>query len=397
MFVAQLERKKAVNSAFFYEFEVDAQGRLMRVFWADPTSRKNYKHFGDVVSLDSTYTTNQYNMIFVPITGVNHHLQSVFVGAAFLSNEKIESYVWLFETFLKAMGGVPPHLIITDEDASMKAAISKILPDTTHRLCMWHIMDKVPEKVSPSLTEDREFWDRLNSCVWGSETPEEFESSWPSFINDFQLTGNEWFSTRYLIRASWIPAYFMDVPLAGVLRTTSRSESANSYFNRFICRKLSLVEFWLRFDTALECQRQEELIADNKSMHSEPTLKTSWAMEKQCSTIYTHEVFAEFQSQLLAARDHCFIQGITDNEEMKSVIVSSHSRKERVVTLDKSTMFWKCSCKFEESYGIPCRHIIQALRTEKKDEIPVIYIMKRWEKRCKRYMSFCLFVIPLCR
>jgi transposase-like protein len=52
---------------------------------------------------------------------------------------------------------VPPHLIITDEDASMKAAISKILPDTTHRLCMWHIMDKVPEKVSPSLTEDREF------------------------------------------------------------------------------------------------------------------------------------------------------------------------------------------------------------------------------------------------
>jgi hypothetical protein len=33
------------------------------VFWADATSRKNYKHFGDVISLDSTYTTNQYNMI----------------------------------------------------------------------------------------------------------------------------------------------------------------------------------------------------------------------------------------------------------------------------------------------------------------------------------------------
>ncbi|KAM0874504.1 hypothetical protein ACQ4PT_037382 [Festuca glaucescens] len=28
-------------------------------------------------------------------------------------------------------------------------------------------------------------------------------------------------------------------------------------------RKVTLVEFWLRFDTALECQRQEELIADN--------------------------------------------------------------------------------------------------------------------------------------
>jgi zinc finger SWIM domain-containing protein 3 len=98
--------------------------------------QKNYKHFGDVVSLDSTYTTNQYNLIFVPIIGVNHHIQSVFLGAAFLANEMVESYVWLFKTFLKALGGVASHLIITDEDASMNAAISKILPDTSHRLCI---------------------------------------------------------------------------------------------------------------------------------------------------------------------------------------------------------------------------------------------------------------------
>jgi hypothetical protein len=90
-----LNLKERTPILLFYNFEVDAQGRLMCVFWADATSRTNYKHFGDVVSLDSTYTTNQYNMIFVPIIGVNHHLQSVFLGAAFLANEKIESYVWL--------------------------------------------------------------------------------------------------------------------------------------------------------------------------------------------------------------------------------------------------------------------------------------------------------------
>jgi hypothetical protein len=63
-------------------------------------------------------------MIFVPITGVNHHFQIVFLGADFLANEKIESYVWLFNTFLKAMGGVSPHIIIADEDTSMKDVIS---------------------------------------------------------------------------------------------------------------------------------------------------------------------------------------------------------------------------------------------------------------------------------
>jgi hypothetical protein len=227
----------------FYDFEVDAQGRLVRVFWADATSMENYKYFGDVVSLDSTYTTNQYNMIFVPITRVNHHLQSVFLRVAFLANEKIKSYVWLFNTFFKAMGGALPHLIITDEEESMKVVITKILPDTTHRLCLWHIMDKVPEKVGPSLREDQDFWDRLNLCVWGFETREELESNWSSFINDFQVGGNEWFSTRYLICASWILAYFMDIPLAGVLRTTSRSESENSFLIILFIRNCPLLSF----------------------------------------------------------------------------------------------------------------------------------------------------------
>ncbi|XP_048561012.1 protein FAR1-RELATED SEQUENCE 5-like [Triticum urartu] len=245
MFVAQLARKQEVNPAFFYDFVVDKEGNLMYVFWADAMSRKNYSHFGGdgVVSFDSTYTTNQYDMIFAPFTGVNHHLQSVFFGAAFLCNEQTESYVWLLETFLIAMGGVAPRLIITDEAVSMKNAIETIFPTTVHRLCMWHIMEKLPEKIGPIIREESEFWDKMNSCVWGSETPAEFESQWNSVITEYGLEENEWLVKRFSIRESWIPAYFMDIPLAGILRTTSRSESANSFFNRFIHRKLALVEF----------------------------------------------------------------------------------------------------------------------------------------------------------
>jgi hypothetical protein len=91
MFLAQLPRKQEVNSTFFYDFELNHDGKLVHVFCADATRRKNYSHFGDVVSFDSTYTTNQYNMIFVPSTGVNHNLQSVFFGDAILANEKNES------------------------------------------------------------------------------------------------------------------------------------------------------------------------------------------------------------------------------------------------------------------------------------------------------------------
>jgi transposase-like protein len=181
-----------------------------------------------------------------------------FFGGAFIVNEKIESYEWLFWTFLSAMGGKALRLIITDEDASMKSAIRFIFSDTVHRFCMWHIMEKMSEMVGFQTNKDKQVWADLNECVWGSKTQEKFEMQWNAFITTNGLQGNEWLANRYHIHKSWIPIYFMDIPLVGVLRTTSISESSNSFFNQFIHRKLSFDDFLLRFDTSLECQHHEE-------------------------------------------------------------------------------------------------------------------------------------------
>jgi len=39
-------------------------------------------------------------MSFAPILGCNHHKQTLIFGCTLLFNEIIESFVWLFETFL---------------------------------------------------------------------------------------------------------------------------------------------------------------------------------------------------------------------------------------------------------------------------------------------------------
>jgi zinc finger SWIM domain-containing protein 3 len=114
-------------------------------------------------------------MIFTPFTGVANHLESVFFGGAFLLNERIESYEWLFRTFLNALGGKAPRLIITDEAANIRSAIKTCFPDTVHRFCMWHIMKKVGNKVGPPTRNDPNFWSRMNACVWGLEKEDEFE------------------------------------------------------------------------------------------------------------------------------------------------------------------------------------------------------------------------------
>jgi hypothetical protein len=52
---------------------------------------------------------------------------------------------------------------------------------------MWHIMDKVGDKVGPPTKHDPNFWTRLNACVWGLEKREEFEMLWNAIISDFSL------------------------------------------------------------------------------------------------------------------------------------------------------------------------------------------------------------------
>ena len=123
---------------------------------------------------------------------------------------------------------------------------------------------------------------------------------------------------------------------------------------------------------------------------------TPSVIEKQCSGIYTHEVFRKFQKQIVTARDHYIVQGLSECEDIRCFTISSLTGKDRVVEMNKSNMFGTCSCKLYESCGIPCRHIIQVLRVEKQNEIPEVYIMKRWKTRCKRCVLYIFFLWLFC-
>jgi hypothetical protein len=79
-------------------------------------------------------------MIFAPLMGVNNHGQTTVFACAFLSDETIESFVWLFKCILEAMPGDAPKMIITDQDLAMTTAIPQVLPNIVHRYCSWHIV-----------------------------------------------------------------------------------------------------------------------------------------------------------------------------------------------------------------------------------------------------------------
>ena len=74
----------------------------------------DYGYFGDVVSLDTTYCTNQSNRPLALFSGFNHYKGAVIFGAALLYDETTESFKWLFETFLEAQNQKKPWTIFTN-------------------------------------------------------------------------------------------------------------------------------------------------------------------------------------------------------------------------------------------------------------------------------------------
>jgi len=128
-------RMQKQNSQFYYVMDVDDESRLQNVFWADARCRAAYEYFGEVITFDTTYLTNKYDMPFAPFVGVNHHGQSMLLGCALLSNENAKTFTWLFKTWLECMNGRAPNAITTDQDRAMMKAIEIVFPEARHRWC----------------------------------------------------------------------------------------------------------------------------------------------------------------------------------------------------------------------------------------------------------------------
>ncbi|GJY16072.1 protein FAR1-related sequence 5, partial [Tanacetum coccineum] len=82
-----------------------------------------------------------------------------------------------------------PSIVVTDQDGAMRNAIEAEFGGSKHRLCMWHITQKLPAK--------------------------------GKLMEEFKLENHKWLTKMFNIRTTWILAYFIDSPLCGLMRTTS--------------------------------------------------------------------------------------------------------------------------------------------------------------------------------
>ncbi|XP_019176283.1 PREDICTED: protein FAR1-RELATED SEQUENCE 5-like [Ipomoea nil] len=380
LFIDTLFKRREVCEAFDFEYDVDDGDQLSRVFWADAVSRKNFALFGDVVSFDATYRTNRYNLVFVPFTGIDNHKRSITFGAGLLTREDVDSYVWLLEKFKKTMRH-DPICVVTDQDPAVKLAVARVFGTSKHRFCMWHIMCKVGEKVGPVLSKDEVFRRKLNCIVWNkSLDAKAFEDAWSHIMEEYGLGDNGWFRYLFESRTFWASPYFHDEFMSGLVRTTSRSESQNSFFGSFSNGHSSLVEFLVHFGSAIGAQRhtQAKMNADCESCF--PVLKTPLALEKHAMDVYTISVFYDVQVEICAACFSCRVASLCNCDGHVSYVINDGDQRPWCVELVLSDYTATCSCKMFERMGLLCRHIFLVFKDCGLESIPSRYLVDRWTK-----------------
>ncbi|XP_042025854.1 protein FAR1-RELATED SEQUENCE 5-like [Salvia splendens] len=297
MVLDDMAKKKEMSEAFTYHYEVNESEQLVALFWCNSLMKRNYHMFGDIVSFDSTYC-----MIFTPFTGKDNHGCPVTFGAGLVCSEKTGSFAWLFRHFVDSMG-VAPRMIVTDQDLGMRSAIEEALVGTRHRWCMWHIMHKLAVK---------EILDT---------------------------------------------AYFWDFPMGSMIKTTSISESENSFYKNFLKPRANIADIYLNFNHAIEFQRNNRTALDYHDATDIPILATTPPFEKHASTLYTDSMFKKIQEEIVEGNDICRVLGFISGETVDTYKLRDSKRNAYFVRHDKTDDTYSCEYKLFGRHGYLCSHI----------------------------------------
>ncbi|XVF20951.1 hypothetical protein REPUB_Repub12eG0048200 [Reevesia pubescens] len=372
---------KDENPGFFYAIDFNDEKCARSVFWVDAKGRHNYSHFGDVVFFDTFFFRNKYKIPCLPIIGVNHHFQYMLLGCALVGENTTSAFVWLMCSWLKAMGGQAPKVILTDQDKVLNEAVADVFPDSHHCFCLWHVLSKFPENLGCIMNQEN-FMKKFNKCIYRSCTHEQFEERWYRMVDKFELKEHEWVLSLYNDRKKWVPIYMHHIFLAG-LSTSERSGSIASFFDKFMHKEATFKEFIEQFKSFSLELHEMEAKADFETQNKQPELRSVSAFEKQMSMIYTDTIFKKFQVEILGVVS-CHLQKESEDEDTVVFRVDDfEERQNLVVAWSKRELDICCLCHSFEYRGFLCKHAILVLQMSGVSDIPCHYILKRWTKEAK--------------
>ncbi|GJS95792.1 protein FAR1-related sequence 5 [Tanacetum coccineum] len=168
------------------------------------------------------------------------------------------------------------------------------------------------------------------------------------------------------IRSTWIPVYFIDSSLCGLMSIISRSESENSFFSHFTNSCSTLMNFMNHFETAMEKQRHVQERLDHKAIDIVPKLKTYLSIECHASNVYTRSLF-ELETSKKKKKKSQFVDKGKDKDDTLHLFL----KKDGLFKRRFSGVFMSDFC---ESWHIKNANV---------EMIPEQYILRHWTNTLK--------------
>lgn len=376
--------KSISEPSFFWNVQMDDNGRLMNFFFRDYRCAIDYQHFGDVLSVDTTYRTNKYSLICAPFVGVNHHMKNIMFGMAFLSDETADTFEWLFTTFLKSMQWKQPTIVFSDQCKAIMKAIDSTFVGAKHRLCQWHINQNAPSHFGV-LNNNIAFKNMWYYCMNQCETESEFELVWHNMIETYGLANVRWFTSMYNLKERWSTVFTNDRYNAG-LHATSRSEVTNKVLKDLCSCSSSLYQFVLHFERIQQDWRTREAADDTLDLGIPGQFVKNNPLLIQAASTYTRRVYKKFENEVSLAMNVIIMHRPIDYnvEELEfRVATRSICLRARRVTFKQHVRDVACSCRKWETDGILCRHIVRIFLDMNVIELPAQHILRRLCKSAK--------------
>ncbi|RYQ82919.1 hypothetical protein Ahy_B10g101504 [Arachis hypogaea] len=217
--------------------------------------------------------------------------------------------------------------------------------------------EKIPSKLN-GYKGHADIEQEMSQVVWNSHSKDSFDRNWNDFLLNFGLADNKWLSG---------------------MRSTQRSESMHSFFNKYITRNSSLIQFVKQYDNCLGSREQAERELDAADFHTVIPCATKSSIEAQFQEAYTHAKFREVQAQF-RGKANCITRlknsalGYSVYDVGEQVFSSIFNKF--VVTYDSVAAEVKCQCLLFESRGILCRHALSVLSFEQVSQVSPRYILE---------------------
>src|SRR6266498_3234255 len=205
-----------------FDFE---ERRLNSLFWMSPNQVNSYGRYHDIVIIDTTSKTNQFDMILMLIIVVDNNFRNLIVAAAILEDETEATFAWVLQE-LKNSCDIAPTALYSDADPALISAVRKNYPETRHFHCIFHIDLNLRKKLKGKLHDQFEYFRTKFLTMCNSLCHKKFEIEWKALINEFPACEQYLTRVLYSCKHSWA-SYAVNRNFTAGIQSTQRAEVTN--------------------------------------------------------------------------------------------------------------------------------------------------------------------------